>query len=275
MKETNLNLTTARHSLQMSMDATVGGRKFLPKLPCLTLLRAFCLVTLLFAIAGCGGAGVDWFPAYHRSPTTPDPFSFPSKVGVATGAKITSDPITVAGLTGDSSPIGVSGAAGSEYAVNGTAATAAGTVKNGDVVTVSHTTSSALGASTVSTLSIGNVNATFTTITQTVQTPAFTLVTPAQFPGFSEITAPITSNDSVGAHTVSISGGNSEFAISDASNILIIAFGTSPKTIVALNLQHILLKIPTPAVSATTTLTIDNTIFQIDNSTFTVTSAPK
>jgi hypothetical protein len=200
-------------------------------------------------------------------PTTPDPFTFSSQVGVATGTKVTSNSITVSGLTGDSSPISISGATGSEYTVNGTAATAAGTVKNGDVVTVSHTSSSALGTSTVSTLSIGNVNGTFTSVTQTVQTLAF--LAPVQVGQFLQASASIVSVDGIlGTHKISIadsnSSSNAQYELADVNDVPITAFTNSTLTIPVLNGLRIIVRNLPSATSVTTTLTIDGVNFTVD-----------
>jgi len=136
------------------------------------LLLALCFAVL----AGCG---VEWFPAYERLPTTPDSFSFTNQTGVALGAPVTSDSITVKGLTADSTPISISGDSSSKYSVNGaTAVSTAGTVKNGDTVTVSHTASTEPATSTTSTLAIGSGNqaqqASFTSTTRNVEAFALT-----------------------------------------------------------------------------------------------------
>jgi hypothetical protein len=226
---------------------------------------------LLLTLAACGGS-VDFFPAYKRLPTTPDAFTFTNKVGVVVGTSVPSNTITVNGLTSETSPISVTGSTGSasKFSINGAAATdAAGqTVKNKDTVTVTHTASTATGAATTSTLTIGNVSATFTSVTQTVLTPAFAATATS---GVSSAT--ITSNDTVGPHTISISGANAQFEITDINNTVTIGFTASPQSLSILNGFHILLSVP--AVAGTTTLTIDNTNYQIDNVTLAVTAAPK
>src|SRR5690242_17897881 len=97
------------------------------------LLRMSLFFAVTFTLAGCGG--VDWFPEYKRQPTTPDQFSFETKNGVSLSTTVTSDAITVSGLTGSSSPVSINGSFGSnsKYSINGGKPTdAAGTVKNGD-----------------------------------------------------------------------------------------------------------------------------------------------
>ena len=176
------------------------------------------LSALVLILGGCGD--VTWFPAYHRLPTTPDPFSFPSKTGVsfsATGTTtVTSAPITVSGLAADStSPISISGPSGSnsQYIVSGgTPTSAAGTVKNGDTVIVSQTVPNAPATSVASTLSIGVGNqaqsATFTSITANVETFA---LTGTGLAGQIANSGPHPLLVASGTYTVSITGGTYSF----------------------------------------------------------------
>lgn len=125
------------------------------------------LLLVLLTVTGCG-ADVHWFPPYERQPTTPDPFTFTTQTGVALNTVVTSNEITVSGLTADESPITITGPSGSEskYSINGaTAVDTQGTVKNGDKVTVSHKSASGAGQSVTSTLTIGGVSGTFTSTT--------------------------------------------------------------------------------------------------------------
>jgi hypothetical protein len=226
------------------------------------------LIALVFAIAGCGG--VDWFPAYKRLPTTPDSFSFTPKTGVALTTQVISNSITVSGLTGDSSPIRITGSTGSnsKYSINDAAAAnatdAEGTVKNGDTVTVTHTSASTIGSLTSSTLSIGIINGTFTSLTQTVQTPVFSPNPAARVLGFLRVFALLTSVDSIpGNHVISINGGSAEYALGDVNGPTN-SFSSSQSPIIpALNGLYIFLRVPLSTTSVTTTLTIDNADFPV------------
>jgi len=236
--------------------------------------RMICLIVLALLVAGCG---VDWFPQFNGSATNPAPFSFTSKFGVPIFASVSSNTVRISGFANNStaSPIAIS--AGSAYSIDGgTPTTSAGTIKNNQTVKVIQTTASLPGASTVSTLTIGFLNGTFTTVTQTITTPAFTQIFPSPRAGFIEISALISGTDT-GGHVVTMAGTNTELAISDSNNVITTNFTTStaPLSVTFLNTQHILLLIPTPAVSPTTTLTIDSTNFVINNTTFAVTSSPK
>jgi hypothetical protein len=232
------------------------------------LLRMSLFLAVTFTLAGCGG--VDWFPEYKRLPTTPDQFSFETKTGVPLSTTVTSDAITVSGLTGSSSPVSINGSFGSnsKYSINGGAPTdAAGTVKNGDKVTVSHTSASTLGSSIVSTLTIGNVSGTFTSVTATVAAPKFSA--PAVVSGLVQVTATLQAVDTGPAHTISIKDSlnstTSQFAIADSSNVFTVSFTHNPATVFALN-NHILYVrnvVTSGSTAVTTTLTIDGVDYPV------------
>lgn len=234
---------------------------FLPK----TLLRLISLL-LLLTVAGCGE--IDWFPEYVRLPTTPDDFSFPAKTGTAKSVEVTSDAITVSGLTAATSPISITGSAGSnsKYTINdGTATESAGTVQNGDKVTVTHTSSSVLGTSTTSTLSIGAVSAQFVSTTRFVDTLTFT--TPTVVGSYLQSYADITSVDgAVGTHVVSIkdssNSGAALYAVTERGVVnpdSSIIFTNVTQTLPLLNGKRIFVRnlATVVAIPAVTTLTID------------------
>jgi hypothetical protein len=226
-------------------------------------LKAVCLIVMLFTLSGCG---VDWLPQYKRDPTTPDPFAFTSQGGIALTTDVTSNAITVSGITGDSSPIKITGDtwSNSRYSIAGaTPTSAAGTVKNGDTVTVIQTSSSSLATVTKSTLSIGTVNADFTSTTQTVATPAFTVVTSSG--GFLQTFATIVSADNVvpNTHVISIADsqntGNAGFAVADTNGVFTAQFPTFTnltQTVTVLNNMRLYVR-NRPLTGNTTTLTID------------------
>ncbi|GFO55925.1 hypothetical protein GMSM_29320 [Geomonas sp. Red276] len=218
------------------------------------------MLALLAMLPGCGA---DWFPAYHRQPTTPDNFSFAEKDNVAPGTTAISDAITVSGLTATTSPISVSGPApDSMYIINGgTPTSTAGTVSNGDTVQVAHTAASIAGGFAQSTLTIGNVSATFTSRAQLVALSAFTtrLVVGTQF----QTRATVSSIDTATAHTISIDDSNktATFAIADANlnPIQLVGQGGS-LSVTNLNNQVILVR---KDANSTTTLTIDGLLFPV------------
>lgn len=237
---------------------------FLPK----ALLRLIPLL-LLLTVAGCGQ--IDWFPEYVRLPTTPDDFSFKAKTNTEKSVSITSDAITVTGLTGASSPISVTGSTESKstYTINdGTATSADGTVKNGDTVTVIHTSAATLGTATVSTLSIGNVSAQFISTTRYVETPSFSLTVLQPAP-YRQAMATITSVDGVvGTHVISIkdsaNSGLALYGISD-NDVIPTNFTNVTQTILFLNNRRIFVRNRSDVVdaAATTTLTIDGIDFVV------------
>lgn len=94
--------------------------------------------------------------------TTPDAFSFTDVVAAPLNSLQTSNAITVAGIT---APAAISVADG-EYSIAGGAFTsAAGTINNGQTVAVRHTSSAINSTDTITTLTIGGVAGTFTSIT--------------------------------------------------------------------------------------------------------------
>lgn len=157
------------------------------------------LSLVVMSVAGCG---VDWLPEFERQPTTPDQFTFTNQTGTQQNVRVTSNAITVVGLTAATSPIKVTGGGDSKYSINGGTETSAdGTVKNGDKVTISHTSASTIDTPTVTTLQIGNVSATFTSWTRLVELAPFTGRT--QIGNVFETFTVVSSNDANG-HLVSI-----------------------------------------------------------------------
>lgn len=216
---------------------------------------------LVLGMAGCGD--VEWFPPYVRLATTPDAFSFAAKPSTELAKDVTSDPITVRGLTAATSPISITGStvSSSKYSVNGATATSAdGTVKNGDTVTVTHTSSSDPGNSTTSTLFIGAESAKFVSTTRNIADLTFS--TPVPSGQYMQAYATVKSFDGVaGTHVISIkdsiSSGNALYSVSD--NLEPTTFSNATQTIPFLNGRKIFVKnlAATIATPATTTLTID------------------
>lgn len=97
--------------------------------------------------------------------TAPAPFSFEARASVTLGAIQVSNPITVRGLSATVVPVVVDGG---EYSIgcSGPFTTAAGMISNGQAVCVRHAASIANSTATYTTLTIGGVSATFTSITQ-------------------------------------------------------------------------------------------------------------
>jgi hypothetical protein len=95
--------------------------------------------------------------------TTPDSFSFDVVWNVQPGTVQVSNAITVSGI-GSATPVSIMGG---EYSINGGAYTSAdGMADANDQITVRHTSSAARDAATHSTLTIGGVSDTFTSITE-------------------------------------------------------------------------------------------------------------
>lgn len=229
-------------------------------------IAKFLGIALVLAfLAGCGA---DWFPEYKRPATLPNSFTFTQIKDVEPGQPVTSNAITVAGLTAATSPITITGNSTSKYSINGgTPTSSAGTVKNGDTVTVTHTTVDSPGLATTSTLTIGGLQGAFTTVNQRVDTPVFTLVTnPAS--GIQAF-APLVAQDGGDAHQVSIadsSNGAASYQITDSSGTnVVVAFTKATTRPVALNTDRLYVQVPNTSVAVT--LTIDNVDFDLTFST--------
>lgn len=239
------------------------------------LLRRGTLLLLALLLAGCGD--VEWFPESERAPTTPDAFSFPAKTNTAKATEITSDAITVAGLTAAAS-ISVAGSQGSDskYSINGGTPTAtAGTVKNDDTVTVTHLSSSSLGTATESTLTIGGVSSKFVSTTVYLDTPTFTELRTVEYNGSSyrRTFATITSVDTVtGNHVISITdskvppSGNAQYAVTAGTLPVTSDWSSETRTVPVLNGRRIYVRSLTATVTlpVTTTLIINGVRYDVN-----------
>lgn len=106
--------------------------------------------------------------------TTPDVFVFTDVADTDFSVQLTSNAITVSGITGPTSIaiISIQDEALAEYSVNGDAFTAvAGTVNDGDSVEVRMTTGADLGVTHTASLTIGGVSETFFSTTRTTNVP--------------------------------------------------------------------------------------------------------
>jgi hypothetical protein len=107
----------------------------------------------------------DTFSVTTLDDTTPDPFTFSDRTGVALSTVITSNTITVSGI---SIPTWIA-ITGGEYSINGGAYTIlTGAVNNGDTVAVRQTSSGSYSTTTDATLTISGVSDTFSVTTQAV-----------------------------------------------------------------------------------------------------------
>ncbi|MDP2994665.1 MAG: hypothetical protein Q8N46_06030 [Anaerolineales bacterium] len=107
--------------------------------------------------------------------TTSDAFSFTDLSNQALSTQVESNAITVAGINA-AAAISISGG---EYQINGGSWTsAAGTVTNGQTVKVRHTTSASNSTATNTTLTIGGVADTFTSVTAAAQVLTITTAGP-------------------------------------------------------------------------------------------------
>lgn len=177
------------------------------------VVKAILLVGLIAALTACGGGGGSDDPAPPApSDTTPSSFSFTAVDGVEPGATVTSNAITISGIT-TAAPISISGG---EYAIDGgTFTSAAGNVSNGETVTVRLTAANATNTPVEATLNIGGVTAVFTVTTLLSETPeefSFSPVTDVE-QGSVQTSEVITIEGIDVAVPISIAGG--EYRIDD------------------------------------------------------------
>jgi V8-like Glu-specific endopeptidase len=113
--------------------------------------------------------GIDWYgrfdvtyPIIAQWLTIPDEFTFTDQTGVALSTVITSNTITVSGITA-AAPISINGGT---YSINGGAYTSAsGMVSNGNTVTVQQTSSGSFSTTTNAILTISGLSGTFSVTT--------------------------------------------------------------------------------------------------------------
>lgn len=120
---------------------------------------AFNASLVAMLLAGCGGGGGGGGGPDVR----PAAFSFADQADVASGAEITSAPVTITGIDA-AAPVAV---ADGSYSVGCTATyvTAAGTIDNAQTVCVRHTAAATAATATHTTLTVGGVSDVFTSTT--------------------------------------------------------------------------------------------------------------
>lgn len=154
------------------------------------------LLALLWAMFTSQGMGtaisVEVLPAGTASDTTPDPFTFGNRNGVATGTLVTSNAITISGIDGPA-PLTLSGVASRSYSVNnGPFVKIAGTVNAGDVIRLRLMSAGTASTARTATLTVGGVSATWRVRTGATDTTAdkFTFATRQNANVDSNVTSP-------------------------------------------------------------------------------------
>lgn len=113
------------------------------------------------------GGTKDTFSITTKSVETPDAFTFLDQTNAPLSTLLTSNAITVTGVT--SSPVSITGG---QYSVNGgTYVSSAGTVYNNDTITVQVTSPSTYSSTKNATLTIGGISDTFSVTTLNDTTP--------------------------------------------------------------------------------------------------------
>lgn len=155
---------------------------------------------------------VDWIDANVTSmDTTPDAFLFTDQNPVATATMVTSNTVTITGISAPTT-ITVSGDASSQWEKNasGDWSNLSGTVSNNDVVRVRHVSASNNGGVVNTTATIGGVSDTFTSTAQVSDTTpdafSFAGQTGAE-PGVQYISNTVTITGINAAAAASVSGG--------------------------------------------------------------------
>jgi hypothetical protein len=114
-----------------------------------------------------GGVSDTFTSTTEAADTTPDAFTFTDQSGVTASTLVTSNAVIISGIN---TAAGVNVTNGEYSLDDGSFTSAAGTVTNGQSVRVRHTSASSPNTATSTTLSIGGVSDTFTSITANAQT---------------------------------------------------------------------------------------------------------
>ncbi len=152
------------------------------------------------------GGGTDTFTVTTLDDTTPDAFTFTNQLDVPLSQEITSNTITVSGITA-ATTIAISGGT---YSINsGTYTASSGTVNNGDTVSVRVTASGSYSTTVGATLNIGGMSDTFNVTTLDDTTPDVFTFTDQSDVALNAITASntITVTGITGPSTISVTGG--------------------------------------------------------------------
>ena len=152
-----LKLNNATVAANVTLPATPGASVAIP----VTLRKGLNALRIERAVGA--SFSISAFSFTLVGDTTPDPFSFAPKTGVAAGSTVVSDPATITGITAAAAVT----VTGGEYSVGCTATftAAAGTIANGQSVCVRHAAAAGAGAITTTTLTIGGVAASFSSTT--------------------------------------------------------------------------------------------------------------
>lgn len=164
--------------------------------------------TSMNSVLNVGGASDTFTTTTQARDVVPNAFAFPTRSGVLRNANVQSDEVTVSGIN-DATPIGVSGG---EYSINGAAFTsAAGAVTNNQKVRVRHTSAAGFSAPRQTSLNIGGVSGTFTSVTEAEDTTpnAFSFQDQSGVLPLAEVTSNAIAVTGINSNSaISISGGS-------------------------------------------------------------------
>ncbi len=146
---------------------------------CVKHTSSAALSTPVDTVLTVGGVS-DTFTSTTLSDATPDPFTFIGQIPVPLVTPITSNTVTITGITG---PVAISVTDG-QYSIGCTASFtgAAGTISNGQSVCVRHTSAATENSSVGTILDVGGVRDTFTSVTEITSASVDTATLPADTP---------------------------------------------------------------------------------------------
>jgi hypothetical protein len=197
------------------------------------------------------------FSSTTSADITPDPFSFPSLLNQATGQVVSSDTVTITGISGS---VAVSVTNGL-MSINGGGFTSdPGTISSGQTLQLRHTTSGSSNTTVTTTVTVGASSAAFSSTTgagvdNTPDDFSFTALT-GQSVNTTATSNTVTITGITGAVAVSVSGGS--MSINGA------AFTTSAGTITSgqtLRLRHTTSSLNNTTVSTTVTVGTVSRVF--------------
>jgi hypothetical protein len=205
------------------------------------------MLLLLLALLPFAGCGIDWLP----DGTKPHAFSFTTQTGVQRSTPIESNTVTI---TGNSYASTISVANGEYKIDDGSFTSTAGKITAGQKVTVKHPSASTYGTATTTTLTIGGVSGTFTSVT--VAAPIFSNISSFSFatktdvdPGTLVESDPVTITGTNFPWPISVTNG--EYSIDAAAFTSVIGTITNRQSV---KVHHT--SASTPSTTTTTTLTI-------------------
>lgn len=157
-----ISITGGEYRINAGTYTSIAGTVTNGQTVTVRLTSSAAYSTLTSATLTIGGVTGAFNVTTQAADNTPNPFSFATKTGVNPNTTQASEAIIISGITAGTA---ISVSAGSEYKLNNAPWTSvAGVLNNSDTVQVRHTSLTGSLTQTVTTLTIGTVSGTFTTI---------------------------------------------------------------------------------------------------------------